>query len=1035
MQNVTMEKQINLLERDIQQKQQKIDELAKTVNQYQNFFEQAKTQIADLQDTQQHLHSQLFDIKQDRDNLRCINQIKEKEIKSLQEQVLVKNNIGDTQQLKHELQEQYNQILELKLELQTIRNQLEYSEIESQNLKHELKTKKINQVVYIQNEFNNTPLQIYNQQLDQFEEERKQYLKQIQQYSIYGEKIKIDSQKRIDKLQSNLNNSEEERQLLQEKLRTLEQMIEMYKQQAQEEINHQRIYEEQKLQNDREMRIIIEKKDKLISDQEKEIKRLNQRVSRQSPELIFSSINDQFNVNVDDLVDLKVKLMQQEKNIKSLQNQIEIEQQEKRNIQEKKNEELSIFIQEKQEYQKSKELAQQQKQKLEAEIQQNKSLRDEIIKLQSELTQLKCKDEIQRNEIYRLRQDNLNNKTSITQENKVQSVVKQSIINSDQTMFQEVIKYQNINLKQLEKLNQEILNLKLIINRQEEEIIKLQQKINNNDTDNDQDEQKNSQIIPIAKKIEKIRYQSKKQTQMLDNYRKLKLERNTLDFQIEEFKQEIQKLKNQVQLEKTQKEFIQKNFNNYIKELLNLEEQHKKQKIEYENKIKQIYQDKESNIIPIEQIDYCQQNKQLLEMKEKDNNLIKQLSEQIKVLNLGCQALKDEIKQKDGQIQQLQVNINKYELNQDILQMKLQIENDKIIIKTLNEKIQNLTQELQMKENELLSFQEDKLNWEQLQEFSRQIANENRSNQNNQEDINDLKKNLKGLQKQLSEQTQQYQNAIAEFGKDFQQMIMQQSSEIKSLEQENQELAKALEQYKQLYQQEKIDSQNRSDLTIEEIEEIKLRLENVTKERDQLFLIKDLIQEQEQFLKQKEHEIRSQEMELKEEQTNFAKKKQEIKDDILILKNKELSIFGCDYILRRQLEIYKQKLIEEQEKVKELMSRSNQYMGDFQEGNQYDLYEKKMMENQLNDLKKQIEQMRAEQLKLRMDSKIEIEEQYNFEEERLQYQQQIKQLMHVKENVTLEDVRLVRDIIQNGKLISYLEKAKQIHELQTSTQH
>ncbi|CAD8121792.1 unnamed protein product [Paramecium sonneborni] len=1033
MQKLTLEKQINLLEREVQSKQNKIEELTKTANQQQKNLDKQNTQIRDLQDVQKNMSTQLFDIKQERDSLKYLNEIKEKQIQSLQEQVLVKNHVADTQQLKHELQQQYNQILELQLELQTVRNNLEHSELERQNLSNELKTKAVSQVVYIQNKINNTPLQIYNQHLDQFDEERKQYQRQIHQYQMHENKIKIENQKTIDKLQSIITNFEEEKKNLQEELMTLKQMMEMYQLQAQDEISNQKKEEELKLQNDREMRTILENKDKLISDQEKEIQRLHKRIS-QSPEMSLSTINDMFNINVDDIVDLKIKIMQQENDIKLLQDQIVKEQQDKRNIQEHIQRELNVVSQKKQEYLQSISFSELQKQKLETEIQQNKILRDNLSKLQTELNQFKIKDQIQRNEIDRLRQDNLNQKASIVESEKKGSINRSTIQSESIIMSQEYNKNPINQVKQFEKLTQEILNLKLIINRKDEEIINLQQKIISIDSDDDLEEQQKKSSIQVSKKIEKIRCKSQKKSQFLAEYRKLKLERNKFEFQIQEQIYEISKLQNQVQMERSQKEFMEKNLKQYQDEFLKLEGQYRKQKKEFENKIQQISQEMEQNFVSKEQINYHQQNQQLFQQKELDKKLILDLKEKVKTLNLESQKMKEEIFQKDNLIQQLRVKENKNEEKQYILQMKLQIENDKIIINSQNERINNLIQQLEDKEKELQSFQQDKLDWEQLQQFSRQIANENRSNSNNQEDINDLKKNLKGLQKKLSEQTLEYQQTIADFGKEFQKTIMKQNSEIQQLEQENQDLAIALEQYQQLYQQERIDSLNKSDLTLVEVEELKQRLVQVTQERDQLSIKKEIIEKKEQFLQRKEEDIRFQNEELNEEKKNFEnhieKKKSEITEDILIKRNKELSIIGCDYILGRELGIYKQKLIEEQEKYNELMKRSFQQIEDpNQKGNQ-DLYEKKIMENQLNDLKKQIEEMRAEQLKLKMDTKIQIEEQLNFQEERQQYQQQITQLMHLKENVTLEDVKLVREIIQNGKLISYLERAKDIHELQ-----
>ncbi|CAD8107918.1 unnamed protein product [Paramecium primaurelia] len=1019
MQKLTLEKQINHLEREIQQKQYKVEELTKIVDQQSNFVQQTKTQIKNLQDTQNSLQSQLFDIKQERDTFKCLNEIKEKQIKSLQEQVLIKNHVADTQQLKHELQEQYNQVFELQIELKTTKNQLEHLELERQNLMNELKIKTASQVVYIQNDFNNQPLQNYDQYLDKFDEERKQYLRQIHQYQIHEDKIKIENQKRLDKLQSIINNNEEEKRNLQEELLYLKQMIEMYKNQAQEEFTNQRKYEEQKLQNEREMKVIIHKKDKLISDQKIEIQKLHQRINN-SPQMSLQTINDMYNVNVDDLIDLKMKIMKQENTIKQLQNQIAKEQLEKKNIQEQTQKELSIASEKEQECLQQIAFVEQQRQKLDIEIQQNKQLKEDIFKLQAELTQLKKKDQIQKNEIDRLRQENLNNQTYIVNS---QSKDNQSSINQQIMLNYEFIKSPNI--KQFEKLTQDNLNLKQIINKKDEEIIILQQKITNQNLDNEQDEFQKNSTITIAKKIEKIKSYSQKQSQMLADYRKLKLEKNKYEFQIEEFKYEIQKLRNLIQQERAQKEFMEKNLNKYKEEFSILEGQNKKQKKDFENKIKQIQQEMESKFVSKEQINYYQQNQELLKQKQQDKQLIQELKEKITNLNLDSQKYREELFLKDNQIQKLQIATDNEE-NQNVLQMKLQIENDKIIIQTLNERIINLNQEIESKEKQLLTFQQDQVNLESLQQFSKQIEYENRTNLNNQEDINDLKNNIRILNKKISEQTQQYQQAITEFGKEFQQSIMLLNDEIKQLEQENQDLAKVMEQYKQLYQKEKIENQNKLNLTSAEIQQIKISLEQVTKERDQLSQQKQIIDYKEQQILIKEDEIKCELAELNEEKKNF-----EI--DLLVKKNKELSIIGCDYILIRELENYKQKLIEEQEKVNELMQRSIQQMEEQQEGNQ-DLYEQKLMQNELNDLKKQIEQMKAEQLKLLISSNIQIEEQLNFEEERQQYQQQIKQLMHFKENLTLEDIKLVRDIIQSGKLISYLEKAKQIHELQNSIQ-
>ncbi|CAD8195913.1 unnamed protein product [Paramecium octaurelia] len=1033
MQKLTLEKQINLLERDIQQKQNKIEDLTKVVDQQTNFVESAKAQIKNLQDTQQKLYSQLFDIKQERDNFKCVNQIKEQQIMSLKEQVLAKIHVEDTQQLKHELQDQYNQILELQVDLKAARNQLEHSELERQNLLNELKIKAVSQVVQIQNEFNIAPLQNFNQYLDKFEEERKQYLRQIHQYQIREDKIKNENKKRIDRLQAIIDKSEENSKNQKEELLILQKQMEMYKKQSQADITNQRIYEEQKLKNELEMRAIIEKKDKLISDQKKEIQKLHQRIG-QSPQMILSTINDMFNMSVDESVDMKIENIELKNTIKSLQDQIVQEQKEKQNIQEYTKKECATAIQLKQEYLQQKAFAESQNQKLVSEIQENKQLKDDIFKLEASLAQLKRKDQIYRTEIERLRQDNLNNQKQIfiSQKEDNKSSVNQST--PQITINQDLIKN---NIQQFEQLTTEIRNLKQTLNKKEEEIINLKYKIDNPDSNTELEEQQKNSTITIAKKIEKIQTYSKKQSKMLADFRKLKLERNKYEFTIDEHQYEIKKLQSQIQLEQIQKEQLMQTIQKYKEEFRILEEQNMKEKQDFGKKIKQIQQETEQKFVSQEQIDYQKMNQELLKLKEQDKKLVQELKEKVKTLSQDAQKYREEILQKDLEIKRLQLVETKSEEHQNTLQMKLQIENDKIIIKSLNERIFNLNQEIENKEKELLAFQQDKLDWESLQQFSRQIANENRSNLNNQEDINDLKKNLKGLQKKISEQTQQYQQAIADFGKEFQQIIMQQNDEIKQLEQENQDLAKALEQYKQLYQQERMDRQNKSDLTLAEIEEIKIRLDQVTKERDQLLLKKEIIENKEYQILRKEDEIRSQEMELQEEKKNFEsyiqKRKLEITDDILIKKNKELSIIGCDYILGRELEIYKQKLIEEQEKVNELMQRSIQQMEDYQEGNQ-DLYEKKQMENQLNDLKKQIEEMRAEQLKLRMDSKVQDEEQYNFEEERQQYQQQIRQLMHLKENVTLEDIKLVRDIIQSGKLISYLEKAKQIHELQTSMQ-
>lgn len=51
----------------------------------------------------------------------------------------------------------------------------------------------------------------------------------------------------------------------------------------------------------------------------------------------------------------------------------------------------------------------------------------------------------------------------------------------------------------------------------------------------------------------------------------------------------------------------------------------------------------------------------------------------------------------------------------------------------------------------------------------------------------------------------------------------------------------------------------------------------------------------------------------------------------------------------------------------------------------------------------------------------------DFEEEKRHYEEQIRQLRVIKDGITIEDVELVRNLVQDGRLVRYLEKAKEIY--------
>ncbi|CAD8197750.1 unnamed protein product [Paramecium pentaurelia] len=1031
MQKQSLEQHLNGLERESYINKCKTKELDKVVKHQSEIIEQQKQRINWLEESNLDLHNKLFLIREEKQELQNNNCILESQLKNLQEQLLQTISNIDQSQIEYDLQKERGLNSQLKNEIQILQSQLDHLELERQKLEEELKTKSLNQIIYINNDALTNVLQNYNQYFENFNNEKQYLLNQIQQYKALEEKTKIDNQKRIDRFQVIIKNVEDKKKILEEEIINLKNVIE----------NQQKTLENQQiqLQEQEKLRLELEKEQQIISEQnislqqqqQEQIVKLQKQINS-SHSIVYDMMNIILPSDMEEILQIKQQLLKNEEEMKSLKEINKNLSQEKKKFQDLVEKELPFVKQRKQEFEQLMAISLQQKKKLEVEINLNKKLKENLNQLEIELQQVKQKEEIQTIEILKLRSENLTCRTQIQELSVIDLFKNQSqVSNTDAQVFikqicqeneqlknqieQILINYQSYNrpINQSDQIQEENLNLKYTLSVKEDEILNLKEKVNIMTQEKALGQIINNKVQPIVHKIEKIKIKTEKQQNLLKEFRNQRMEKRKLEFKLEELEFQISKLQSQYQLERQQKEFLEKRLIQQKDDFGKKKEQFRKRYEEFEIKIQELQQEMNLSSITQEHINYYQQNRMLFQKSKKDKQLIIQQNQEIKNYIIEIQRLKEELHNKEQEVIAIERQAQNGDEDQKRLQLKkkIQMDKDKIQIEDLYEQLNQQIKEKVQLNNQFLK---EKLKCEQIQ-----------INLNSDQSLQELKKSVYNFENRLIQFQEQSQKRIEELEVEFQNKIGQKQNEISQLEQEIIELKYALEDYKKQYKEEKLKQVNKSELSLNEIQDLKEQLSQTIKEKDQLLKRKQMIEKKDSDLKIKEEIINAREQKINEEQILFEqtriKQTQEIQEQISIQKNKELSLIACDYIIFRELDEYKQKLIQEQNKVNELLQQLQ-----MQQNSQDNDNNQQQQLNQIgnNEQKQEGHEQEIKIEEINVNNGMKIEEQQNFDEERQMGQQ------GVQEKVNQNEVKFVMEIIQNGKLLAYLEKAKQIHEEQ-----
>ncbi|KAM3135670.1 hypothetical protein pb186bvf_012196 [Paramecium bursaria] len=995
-------------------------------------------------DEQIELQKQFEDLKIEHQYSVQTNQVKDQTIKDLnqklqQQMLIIKDDVQI--QLRDRIDQLEDQLTKYKTDNKVLNIQIENLQAQNEQLYQQVSVKQTPQIIYVKsNEAHNLiqQLELRHQQ----ETHQKNILQgQINDMTIQIDEITIQNKKLQEKLQITFMKNDTDKQAnktinieLQEENKILKQQLKQVQQEYQD-------YEQTRSKQDELIRQQIQEKDEIIAKLQNELHIFRQK--GQANSILSQIMNSVLPTHLDDYLAQKKELLK----LKNQHNEILNERgQLKQKIQELEKviqDKLPLVNQRQTEFEQLKQISMQQRNKLEQLLNQNNEMTKEILTLQQNNLKLASDNKIQKDYIQQMNKENTRlHQAQTGNQYDVQELKQIEFLSIErQNLIQELQELRLITLRdnqlsvpamQLNQLQQDFVKLQNILQERDEKIFKLQAQLKLLEKEAETYKVIHQPKQQITHTIEKIKIDFEKNKKKELRIRSLQNDNRKLEFEVQNLQFANAKINGQLQYENQKIQFLEKNLKKLQDENSSLKELIRNLKLEFEEKIRNYIKEYEQNNKYSNTeytIELQSQNNKFFNIITQNQGELEQLRENLQTSYQNIDQLRDIIRNKNLELDQMKKERN-VSFDMQTVGLKIQIEDLKVVNYTQQEILKNLQEQLHIQASQIADTYKlkDKQLIEELTQFSNEYLQHNNQGQKNQfENIQDYKNMLEKMEKQYEELQLRYMDTIEIMKQEFKNMIVQKDEYVQQLEYERKEILQSLDDYRRLYTSEIEDKTHKQNISKDEFHSIN---EQLKKQHEQIQILQkelDDKKQQEQSHANKMQDLREERKRLQDERLlreEQLQQTQKILDEkYLEHKAMETATLLGKFELQRQIQDLKNQLRQEQDKISKILPVDE---------SKQQIIEQNLLEkqNQLIQLQKEIEEANIAKLSQQLKMEIEAPEIVNFEQDKIHYEQQIQNLKQIRDQITVDDVDLVKRILQDGRLVSYLEKAKVIYESQ-----